>query len=149
VTRPVDPGRLADTLGAALLAGRTSVLVIGRSGVRPRLEPALVRLGLDHEWVTSGAAATQACERRRFEVALVDAGVRDPEAVVRALDLRGRRLSGAGEHNTQCVLAFTSVEAPDVPAEVDAEAVPIDDAAAAVLRALAARRGDAGPTLAA
>jgi signal transduction histidine kinase/CheY-like chemotaxis protein len=137
VARPVEADRLADTLGAALLAGRTSVLVVGRSAVRSRLEPALVRLGLDHEWVTSGASAVQACDRRRFEVALVDAGVRDPEAVVRSLDLRGRRVGNA-------VIAFTTVEAPGVPPGVDAEAVPIDEAAATVLRALS---HDAGSEL--
>jgi len=124
-----DPERLADTLGAALLAGRTSVLVAGRSTVRARLEPALVRLGLDHEWVTSGAAAAQACEGRRFEVALVDAGIRDPEAVLHALDLRGRRTGHA-------VLAFTTDET-DAPARaIAAKTVPIDEAAAAVLRTL-------------
>ena len=46
--------------------------------VRSELEPALLRLGLDHEWVTSGAAAARVCAERRFEVALVDAGMRDP-----------------------------------------------------------------------
>jgi signal transduction histidine kinase/CheY-like chemotaxis protein len=129
ISAPADPERLADTLGAALLAGRTSVLVAGRSTVRARLEPALVRLGLDHEWVTSGAAAAQACEGRRFEVALVDAGIRDPEAVLHALDLRGRRTGHA-------VLAFTTDET-DAPARaIAAKTVPIDEAAAAVLRTL-------------
>ena len=103
VTKPIDSEELADALGSAVLAGRTRVLVVGRSLARPRLEPALVRLGLDHEWVTSGTAAAQACQRRRFEVALVDAGMRDPEDALRALDLRGRRVG-------QAVLVFSTGE---------------------------------------
>ena len=129
VAAPAAAERLADTLGAALLAGRTSVLVAGRSIVRARLEPALVRLGLDHEWVTSGPAAARACEGRRFEVALVDARIGDPETVLRALDLRGRRTGHA-------VLAFTTDGADEVPSTIAAETVPIDEAAAAVLRTL-------------
>lgn len=126
---PADPERLADTLGAALLTGRTSLLVVGRSIVRGRLEPALVRLGLDHQWVTSGAAAAQACEGRRFEVALLDAGIRDPETVLRTLDLRGRRAAHA-------VLAFTTDQAAETGSAIAAETVSIDEAAAAVLRTL-------------
>jgi two-component system sensor histidine kinase ResE len=129
VARPVEPDRLADVLGAALLAGRASVLVIARPAVRARIEPALLRLGVDHEWVTSGAETARACARRRFELALVDAGARDLEAAVSGLELRGRRL----EHG---VIALTTVEAPGTPAGIDAEAVPVDQAAAAVLRAL-------------
>ena len=45
VTKPVEPDVLADALGSAVLAGRTRVLVVGRSSVRPDLEPALLRLG--------------------------------------------------------------------------------------------------------
>jgi signal transduction histidine kinase/CheY-like chemotaxis protein len=129
VTKPVDPDLLADALGSALLAGRTRVLVVGRSAVRPELEPALVRLGLDHEWVTSGTAATQACQRRRFEVALVDTGIRDPESVLRSLDLRGRRVG-------QAVLLFSSGEEDDGVAALAAGAVPIEEAAGAVLAVL-------------
>jgi CheY-like chemotaxis protein len=130
VTKPIDPDELADVLGSAVLAGRTSVLVVGRSAIRKRLEPALVRLGLDHEWVTSGTAAAQACSRRRFEVALVDAGIRSPQAVVKSLDLRGRRLSRA------VVLFSTGDDAPGV-AHLGSEPVPVEDAAGAVLRTLA------------
>jgi len=128
VAKPVDPDLLADALGSAVLAGRTRVLVVGRSSVRPELEPALVRLGLDHEWVTSGTAAAQACQRRRFEVALVDTGIRGPETVLRSLDLRGRRLG-------QAVLLFSSGEEGGMEA-LEAEAVPIEKAADAVLAAL-------------
>ena len=129
VTKPVDPELLADSLGSAVLAGRTRVLVVGRSSVRPELEPALVRLGLDHEWVTSATAAAQACQRRRFEVALVDTGIRDPESALRSLDLRGRRLG-------QAVLLFSSGEDGDGVAALAAEAVPIEEAADAVLAVL-------------
>ena len=94
LAKPVEAEELADALGSAVLAGRTRLLVVGRSEVRPELEPALLRLGLDHEWVTSGAAAAQACADRRFEVALVDAGMRDPAGVMDRLDLRGRRVGG-------------------------------------------------------
>ncbi len=129
VTKPVDSDVLADSLGSAVLAGRTRVLVVGRSSVRPDLEPALLRLGLDHEWVTSGTAAAQACQRRRFEVALVDTGIRGPESVLRALDLRGRRTG-------QAVLLFSSDEAGSDAAALGAQAVPIEKAADAVLAAL-------------
>ena len=129
VTKPVDPEELADVLGSALLAGRTSVLVVGRSAARERLEPALVRMGIDHEWVTSGAAAVRACEQRRFEVALVDAGIRSPQSVIEGLDLRGRRLGRA------VVLFSTGDDAPGV-ADLGGEPVPVEDAAGAVLRTL-------------
>lgn len=130
VTKPFDSDELADALGSAVLAGRTRVLVVGRSDVRARLEPALVRLGLDHEWVTSGTAAAQACQRRRFEVALVDAGMRNPEDALHALDLRGRRLG-------QAVLVFsTTGEGAEGLARMGARAVPIDEAADAVMQAL-------------
>jgi signal transduction histidine kinase/CheY-like chemotaxis protein len=129
VTKPVDAEELADVLGSAVLAGRTRVLVVGRSAIRDELEPALVQLGLDHDWVTSAAAAAQACGRRRFEVALVDAGMRGPEDVLRELDLRGRRLRRA------VVLFSTGEDAPGV-ADLGEDPVPIADAAGAVLRSL-------------
>jgi CheY-like chemotaxis protein len=129
VSKPIDPEELADSLGSAVLAGRTRVLVAGRSGVRSQLEPALVRLGLDHDWVTSAAAAAQACRERRFEVALVDAGMRSPDAVMRALDLRGRRLGRA-------VVLFSAGDEAEGVANLGAEAVPIEDAALAVLQTL-------------
>ena len=130
VTKPIDAEELADALGSAVLAGRTRVLVVGRSEVRHRLEPALVRLGLDHEWVTSGTAAAQACQRRRFEVALVDAGIRNPEDALHALDLRGRRIG-------QAVLVFsTTGEGDEGLARMGARSVPIEQAAEAVMQTL-------------
>jgi hypothetical protein len=97
--------------------------------VRDRLEPILDRMGLDHEWVTSGAAAARACGESRFEVALVDAGMRSPPAALRALDLRGRRLGRA------VVLFSTGPDSPGV-AGLGLEPVPVENAAAAVLNAL-------------
>ncbi|MDQ4049374.1 MAG: response regulator, partial [Actinomycetota bacterium] len=128
VAKPIDPEQLADALGSAVLAGRTRVLVAGRSSVRARLEPALVKLGLDHEWVTSGAAAAEACQRRRFEIALVDAGMRSPTTVLSCLDLRGRRLD-------QAVVLFSTGEETAL-ARMGAPLVPVEQAAAAVLQIL-------------
>ncbi len=123
--KPVEAEELADALGSAVLAGRTRLLVVGRSEVRSELEPALLRLGLDHEWVTSGAAAAQVCADRRFEVALVDAGMRDPAGVMDRLDLRGRRVGRA-------VLVFTS---DDQESDLG-DTVPLPEAPGAVLDAL-------------
>lgn len=130
VAKPIDAEQLTDALGSAVLAGRTRVLVIGRESVRPRLEPSLDRLGLDHDWVTSGASAARLCEEHRYEVALVDAGVRSPQTVLSALDLRGRRLRRA-------VLVFTTgQERAGIVATLDADPVPIEEAATAVLQVL-------------
>jgi signal transduction histidine kinase/HAMP domain-containing protein len=129
VTKPIDAEELADVLGSAVMAGRTRVLVVGRSAVRTRLEPALVRLGLDHEWVTSGTAAAQACRSNRFEVALVDAGIRNPDSVMEGLELRGRR-------GGRAVVLFSDGEETRGAANLGGEPVPIEDAAGAVLQAL-------------
>ena len=58
---------------------------------QPTLEPALDELGIEYEWETTGAAAVRVSGERRFEVALIDVGIRNPEAVLQALELRGRR----------------------------------------------------------
>jgi signal transduction histidine kinase/DNA-binding response OmpR family regulator len=130
VAKPIDAEQLTDSLGSAVLAGRTRVLVVGREEVRPRLEPALERIGLDHDWVTSGAAAARVCQEHRYEVALVDAGMRSPQTAIQALDLRGRRLGRA-------VLLFTTgEEEAQLIATLGADPVPVEEAAAAVLHAL-------------
>ena len=130
VAKPIDAEQLTDALGSAVLAGRTRVLVVGRESVRSRLEPSLDRLGLDHDWATTGATAARMCEEERFEVALVDAGMRSPQTVLSALDLRGRRLRRA-------VLVFTTGhERADIVATLDADPVPIEEAATAVLQVL-------------
>ncbi len=125
-----DADVLAGTLGAAILAERSRVLVVGRSSVRELVEAELLRVGLDHEWVTSGTAAAQACRGNRFEVALVDAGLRAMEDAVAALDLRGRR-HGRG------VVVFGE-QAGDSSASLPgvAAAVPVEKAGDAALTAL-------------
>jgi CheY-like chemotaxis protein len=130
VTKPIDADHLTDVLGSAMLAGRTRLLVVGRASVKPRLEPALERIGIDHDWAESGTTAARLCQEQRYEVALVDAGMRSPQAVLKALDLRGRRLGRA-------VLVFTTgQERPGIVASLGADPVPVEEAAAAVVHAL-------------
>ena len=57
----------------------------GRPELQAMLEPALDELGIEHQWELTGAAAARVCEERRFEVALVDVGMRNPQAVLQAL----------------------------------------------------------------
>jgi signal transduction histidine kinase/DNA-binding NarL/FixJ family response regulator/HAMP domain-containing protein len=128
LSKPVRGDELADALGAALLAGRTRLLVVGRASLQGELEPALLRLGLEHHWVTGPAAAAEACAQRRFEVALVDAGLRDPRAVLERIDLRGRRVGRA------VVLFSAGDDAPG--ADELGERVPLPEAPQAVLGAL-------------
>ena len=74
------------------------------------------------------------CGERRFEVALIDIGIRNPQAVLQALDLRGRRLRRA-------VILFSDGASP-MPSGIVSlgmEVVPVKDAAQALLSAL---RGD-------
>ncbi len=97
VPKPIDAEQLREVLGAAVSAGRSRVLVVARESLQPTLEPALDDLGIEHEWETSGAAAARVCGERRFEIALVDVGIRNPQAVLQALDLRGRRLRRCGD----------------------------------------------------
>ena len=130
VAKPIDAEQLTDSLGSAVLAGRTRLLVVGREEIKPRLEPALERLGLDHDWVTTGASAARVCQENRYEIALVDAGMRTPQVAIQALDLRGRRLGRA-------VLLFTTGEQnADIIATLGADPVPVEEAAAAVLHVL-------------
>ena len=94
VPKPIDRAELSAVLAVAVASGRTRVLAVGREHTRARLAPALDRHGVDYRWETSGPAAARACQVDRFEVALIDAGLANPEAVVKDIDLRGRR-SGA------------------------------------------------------
>jgi hypothetical protein len=134
VSKPIDADELRNVLGAAVSAGRSRVLVVGREEMQPVLEPALDDLGIDHQWELTGAAAARVCEERRFEVALVDVGVRNPQAVLQALDLRGRRLRRA-------VILFSDGVMPAPPGigKLGMEVVAVEDAAPALLAAL---RGD-------
>jgi hypothetical protein len=98
------------------------------------LEPALDELGIEHHWETTGTAAARVCGERRFEVALVDVGVRNPQAVLQALDLRGRRLRRA-------VILFSDGKNPVTQgSNLGMEVVPVDQAAVAVMAALRGER---------
>ncbi len=134
VAKPIDAAELRHVLAAAVRAGRSRVLIVGREELRQALESALDELGIEHQWETSGAAAARVCGERRFEVALVDVGIRNPQAVLQALDLRGRRLRRA-------VILFSDGESPTPSGIVSLgiEVVPVQDAAQALLSAL---RGD-------
>jgi signal transduction histidine kinase/DNA-binding NarL/FixJ family response regulator len=135
VTKPIDADELRDVLAAAVRAGRSRVIVVGREEMQPVLEPALDDLGIEHQWEYSGPAAARVCGERRFEVALVDVGIRNPKAVLQALDLRGRRLRRA-------VILFSDGLTP-VPAGVSKlgmEVVPVNQAAATLLTALRGER---------
>jgi len=131
VSKPIDADKLRAALIAAIRSGRPRVLAIGRPEVQRRLEPALDDLGIEYEWETTGSAAVRVSGERRFEVALVDVGLRNPEAVLQALKLRGRRLRSA-------VILFSDGAAPVSAALTDqgVEIVPIDRAADAVLSTL-------------
>jgi signal transduction histidine kinase/DNA-binding response OmpR family regulator len=135
VSKPIDADELREVLAAAVAAGRSRVLVVGRVELQWALAPALDDMGIDHEWVTSGAAAARACRERRFEIALVDIGLRNPQAVLQALDLRGRR--------TRRAVILFSDGAATPPAGVQRlgiEVVPVQQAAVALLAALRGER---------
>jgi signal transduction histidine kinase/DNA-binding NarL/FixJ family response regulator len=131
VSKPIDADELRDALAAAVSTGRSRVLVVGREALQETLEPALDDLGIEHEWQTSGPAAARVCGERRFEVALVDVGVRSPQAVLQALDLRGRRIRRA-------VILFSDGATPVPPGveRLGMEVIPVEHAAAALLAAL-------------
>jgi signal transduction histidine kinase/CheY-like chemotaxis protein len=138
VSKPIDADELRDVLAAAVRAGRSRVLVVGRPNMQVTLEPALDELGIEHEWETTGAAAARVCNERRFEVALIDVGIRNPQAALQALDLRGRRLRRA-------VILFSdgATPTPSGIVKLGMEVVPVEDAAQALLQAL---RGDTDET---
>ncbi len=135
VSKPIDADELRDVLNAAVSAGRSRVLVVGRDELRPTLESALDELGIEHDWALSGATAARMCSERRFEVALVDVGIRNPQAVLQALDLRGRRIRRA-------VILFSDGRSPIPPGigRLGMEVVPVDQAAEALLAALRGER---------
>lgn len=139
VSKPIDADELRRVLGGAVAAGRSRVLVAGREELKEVLEPSLDELGIEHEWVTSSAAAGRVCSERRFEVALVDVGVRHPQAVLQALDLRGRRLRRA-------VILFSDESTPVPPgiSRLGMEVVPVEQAAAALMATLRGQNAGVG-----
>jgi CheY-like chemotaxis protein len=136
VSKPIDADELRDVLAAAVSAGRSRVLVVGREELQPVLEPALDELGIEHQWEMTGAAAARVCGERRFELALLDIGIRNPQAALQALDLRGRRIRRA-------VILFSDGITPTPPGigKLGMEVVPVDEAAPALLAALRGNRG--------
>ncbi|HXO09800.1 MAG TPA: hybrid sensor histidine kinase/response regulator, partial [Solirubrobacteraceae bacterium] len=134
VSKPIDANELRDVLASAVSAGRSRVLVVGRRNMQLTLEPALDELGIEHQWETTGAAAARVCHERRFEVALIDVGIRNPQAALQALDLRGRRLRRA-------VILFSdgATPTPSGIVKLGMEVVPVEDAAQALVETL---RGD-------
>jgi CheY-like chemotaxis protein len=132
VSKPIDADELRRVVGGAVRAGRSSVLVVGREELRSTLEPTLDELGIDHVWELDGVdSVARVCAERRFEVAVVDAGLPDPQAVLDAIDLRGRRLR-------QAVILFSDGAAPEPPgvSPLGMEVVPVDKAATALLAVL-------------
>lgn len=130
ISKPIDAEELADALGSAVMAGRVRVLAVGRSDVRTNLRRTLDELAIEHEWASTPLEAARLCATRRFEVALVDAGLPDVEAAIAGLDLRGRRLRRS--------VVVVSADGDGVPglARMDAEPIPVEEAGAAVLALL-------------
>jgi CheY-like chemotaxis protein len=135
VAKPIDADELRGVLGAAVSAGRSRVLVVGREELQTRLEPALDDLGIEYQWEASGAAAARVCRERRFEVALVDVGIRNPQMVIQALDLRGRRVRRA-----VILVSDGSTPTPPGVGNLGMAVVPAEYAASAVLAALRGER---------
>ena len=142
VSKPIDADELRNVLAAAVESGRSRVLVVGREQVRTTLEPALDELGIKYQWELTGAAAARVCAERRFEIALVDVGVRNPQAVLQALDLRGRRIRRAA-----ILFSDGHTPAPAGIGRLGLEVVPVTQAAGAVLAALENQRTEAIPRL--
>lgn len=132
VPKPIDADELVDALGQAILAGRVRVLVVARGELRDTLEPTLAELAIEYEWCADALTAAQLCLDHLFEVALVDAGLHDPEAAMAALDLRGRRLR-------RSVVVIAGGDEPGL-ARFDAEPVAIEEAGATLLGLLQAEQ---------
>ena len=96
VSKPIDAAELADALGAAIVAGRVRVIVLGRPEMRDRVTPTLEELGIQHEWATDAAEAERLCDSRFFEVALVDSGMPEATAALSKVRLRGQKAAPVG-----------------------------------------------------
>lgn len=139
VSKPIDGDELTDALGSAILAGRARVLVVARAGLRARVGGMLEHRGIDHVWATSGAQAARLCEEHRFEVALVDAGMRSPQSALAQLDLRGRRL------RRSVVVFATDDDAPGL-ARLEPDPIPMDAAILSVVEVLQNGMASSTPT---
>jgi hypothetical protein len=73
---------------------------------------------------------------QRFEVALIDAGLRSPEAIVESVDLRGRRTGRA--------MIFFAGRGEPTSTRSGASVLPVEQAALAVRAALGDIEGGPG-----
>ena len=121
-------------LGAAVSAGRSRVLVVGREELQRVLGPAFDELGIEFQWEVSGAAAARVCRERRFEVALVEVGIRNPQVAIQALEEHGRRVRRA------VILVSDGAPTPPAVGKLGMEVVPPEHAASAVLAAIRGER---------
>jgi signal transduction histidine kinase len=131
VSTPIDAEELRQVLSTAVTLGRSRVLVVAREALRATLEPTLAQVGIGYHWEISGVGAARACGERRFELAVIDVGLSNPQAVLGALNLRGRRMRRA-------VILFTDGVAP-LPPEVDRlglEVIPLSAVPGSVATAL-------------
>ena len=138
VRLPAEPAQVSRERGASEAVRGKRVLVVGRSSIRGRLEPALLDLGLDHEWATSGAAAGQACRHGDFEVALVDAGMRAADAA-----LASRETGSAGRPRQTILFTAEAEEEHAVPP--GKQVVAVDAAARAAFDILSTGAQTASP----
>jgi signal transduction histidine kinase/DNA-binding response OmpR family regulator len=135
VDRDLDAREIAEALGSAVLAGRVRVLAIGRPQTRARVAAALGELGVEFEWATDADEAARRSAATRFEVALVDAALRDAGDAVTRLQLRGRRMRPA-------VIVYSDAGGARGLARLDARPLSIEDAGAAVLELLEVRTAE-------
>jgi len=117
-----------------VLAGRARVLVVGRAGSRQEVEPLLQRHDIDYVWATSANEASRLCGEQQFELALVDAGLRSPQAALAALDLRS-------PHLRRSVVVFSTGQMAADPVGLAETVVPVEDATQAVADALRSLTG--------
>jgi CheY-like chemotaxis protein len=136
VSKPIDADELRRVVGAAVRAGRSRLLVVAREELREPLEPALGELGIEYAWESDADAVARRCAESRFEVAVVDVGIADPQKVLDALDLRGRRLRRA-------VIFCSDGGAPAPPgaSQLGMEVVPVEQAASALTAVLQRQDG--------
>lgn len=129
VPKPIEADALADALGAAVATQRIRVLAIGGPASRPDLDASLDLIGIERDWAQDAKEVTAMCVRHHYEVALLDAGVDAPHAILDALELRGRRMRHA-------VLVFSGDGADPGFARLNARPITVAGAGAAVIELL-------------